>query len=57
MSLWKVDDQATQELMNGFYLAMTKNPNRLQAFRYAQLKLMEKYKDPYFWGAFVIMGM
>ncbi|MFM8347404.1 MAG: CHAT domain-containing protein, partial [Bacteroidota bacterium] len=57
MSLWKVDDQATQELMNAFYQALTKNTSRLQAFRSAQLKLMEKYKDPYYWGAFVLMGM
>ena len=57
MSLWKVDDQATQELMNAFYQVLSKNTGRLQAFRSAQLKLMEKYKDPYYWGAFVLMGM
>jgi len=56
MSLWKVDDAATQELMNTFYASMAATPNRLQAFRAAQKKLMAKYPDPYYWGAFVMMG-
>lgn len=56
MSLWKVDDQATQMLMTGFYNNWTKTGNKLRAFKQAQLQLMTKYKDPYYWGAFVMMG-
>ena len=32
-------------------------PDKQKAFKQAQLQLMTKYKEPYFWGAFVMMGM
>ena len=57
MSLWKVDDAATQMLMTNFYTNWTKGGNKLKAFKQAQLQLMVKYKDPYYWGAFVMMGL
>ncbi len=56
MSLWKVDDAATQLLMTNFYTNWMKSNNKLKAFKQAQLQLMTKYKDPYYWGAFVMMG-
>jgi CHAT domain-containing protein len=56
MSLWKVDDAATQQLMKNFYANWIKQPaNKQKAFKLAQLQLMTKYKDPYYWGAFVMM--
>lgn len=57
MSLWKVDDEATQMLMTNFYTNWTKLGNKQKAFKQAQLQLMTKYKDPYYWGAFTMMGM
>ncbi|MEJ0056407.1 MAG: CHAT domain-containing tetratricopeptide repeat protein, partial [Bacteroidota bacterium] len=52
MSLWKVDDAATQMLMTSFYTNWAKTGgNKLKAFKQAQLQLMTKYKDPYYWGA------
>lgn len=59
MSLWKVDDAATQLLMTSFYTNWTKTGNKLQAFRQAQAQLRTnpKYKDPYYWGAFVMLGL
>jgi CHAT domain-containing protein len=57
MSLWKVDDAATQMLMTNFYNNWIKLGNKQKAFKQAQLQLMTKYKEPYFWGAFVMMGM
>lgn len=56
MSLWKVDDAATQELMSSFYNNWTRYGDKKKAFRQAQLSLKEKYKDPYYWGAFVLVG-
>lgn len=59
MSLWVVDDFATQELMSNFYREWLKDPsaeNRQKAFRLAQLKLKEKFPEPYYWGAFVMVG-
>jgi CHAT domain-containing protein/Flp pilus assembly protein TadD len=57
MSLWKVDDAATQQLMTNFYTNWVKSGNKQKAFKLAQQQLMTKYKDPYYWGAFVMMGM
>lgn len=56
MSLWKVDDTATQQLMKSFYANWIRLRNKQKAFKQAQLQLMAKYKEPYFWGAFVMMG-
>jgi CHAT domain-containing protein len=57
MSLWKVDDAATQQLMTSYYQNLAKLGNRQKAFKQAQLQLMAKYKEPYYWGAFVMMGL
>jgi CHAT domain-containing protein len=57
MSLWKVDDAASQMLMTNFYTNWIKTGNKQKAFKQAQLQLMTKYKEPYYWGAFVMMGM
>lgn len=57
MSLWKVDDAATQALMTNFYTNLAKGTPKAKAFKQAQLQLMTKYKEPYYWGAFVMMGM
>ncbi len=56
MSLWKVDDAATQILMNSFYTNWVKSGDRQQAFRQAQQQLMQKYKDPLYWGGFVMVS-
>lgn len=57
MSLWKVDDDATQLLMTNFYRNWTKTGNKQAAFKQAQQQLMTKYKEPYYWGAFSMIGM
>lgn len=56
MSLWKVDDEATWELMTNFYQMWRNTGNKNKAFKYAQLKVKEKYKHPYYWGAFIMVG-
>jgi len=56
MSLWKVDDQATQELMTAFYRSYLSHRNKRKAFRKAQSELRKKYPEPYYWGAFVMLG-
>lgn len=55
MSLWKVSDQATQQLMTLFYKYWIRYNDRQRAFNQAQIEVKTKYKDPYFWGAFVMV--
>jgi CHAT domain-containing protein len=50
-----VNDAATQELMSGFYKHFALTNNKQTAFKKAQLELKTKFKDPYFWGAFVMV--
>lgn len=56
MSLWKVDDAATQQLMSSFYKNWLQTSSKAKAFKMAQQELKAKYKSPYFWGGFVLIG-
>jgi CHAT domain-containing protein len=56
MSLWKVDDDATQYLMSNFYKDWTTGKERSHAFYNTQLELRKQFPHPYYWGAFVVTG-
>lgn len=56
MSLWSVSDEATMELMTLFYNNYAKSGNKQQAFGDAIKQLKTKYKDPFFWSAFVMLS-
>ena len=58
-SLWKVDDDATAELMKNFYTFMLQEGlSPSDALRRAQLEMLERrqWREPYYWAAFVIQG-
>ncbi|MCS7075366.1 MAG: CHAT domain-containing protein [Bacteroidia bacterium] len=56
MSLWKVNDEATQMLMTQFYENwQRKGMNKREAFQTAQKQIRKQYKEPYYWGAFVMI--
>jgi CHAT domain-containing protein/tetratricopeptide (TPR) repeat protein len=57
MSLWSVDDDATQELMSTFYKELIATGDQHVSFRTAQQKIKDKYKTPFYWGAFVMVGI
>ncbi len=56
MSLWTVSDAATQELMVNFYKNWLQYGDKRKAFVEAQNQLRKKYPEPYYWGAFVMVG-
>ena len=56
MSLWKVDDEATQQLFTVFYKEWIQKGKEIsEAFATAQKTIRKKYKHPYYWGAFVLI--
>jgi CHAT domain-containing protein len=58
ISLWKVDDQATGDLMADFYGRLLKGTGRTEALRQAQLDMLHDSKrvHPYYWAAFIQSG-
>jgi CHAT domain-containing protein len=56
MSLWKVPDRQTAELMTNFYRRLLAGEGRAKALREAQLELKCRYPDPLYWGAFICQG-
>ena len=46
MSLWKVPDEATQELTEDFYRRILTGAGRAEALRQAQLAMKKKQPDP-----------
>ena len=59
VSLWKVSDSSTSELMVRFYTNMLKKgQSPAAALRSAQLELWQtrRFKSPYYWAPFVIQG-
>ena len=59
MSLWKVDDMATQILMGKFYGFWLDGNTKREALKMARnyLRSQPKYDSPYYWGGFVLIGM
>ena len=66
MSLWKVDDRATQMLMEHFYSALLSGKSKTVALQEAQRKVreyevvtdagkMHPYLNPKFWAAFILL--
>ena len=55
-SLWKVEDQATAQLMSEFYSRSTTS-DRMTSLRDAQLTVKNEYNShPFFWAAFQLTG-
>ncbi|HYC84081.1 MAG TPA: CHAT domain-containing tetratricopeptide repeat protein, partial [Chryseosolibacter sp.] len=57
MSMFKVDDEATQKLMLKFYQKWLNTGNLRQSFIDAKKELRVEYPDPIYWGAFIMIGM
>ena len=59
MSLWEVDDKATQILMTQFYKNLLAGQSKHQSLLSAQKYLREvengKYNDPKYWASFILL--
>jgi CHAT domain-containing protein/Tfp pilus assembly protein PilF len=56
-SLWVVDDEGTQVLMDAFYAALQQKSPKTQALQKAQIALINsKYNHPYYWAPFIMIG-
>lgn len=56
LSLWTVDDEATAQLMEKFYLTFRDSNSATGALRAAQMELIKQKPHPFFWSPFVVMG-
>lgn len=56
ISLWKVDDQATRDLMIKFYEYLTEGNSLHDSLKKAQSDQAKLLLDPALWGGFVLVG-
>jgi len=58
MSLWKVDDAATRDLMVDYYRRLQAGEGRSEALRQAQLAMLHSKdrRHPYYWASFIVSG-
>ncbi|MEP7340065.1 MAG: CHAT domain-containing protein, partial [Acidobacteriota bacterium] len=58
MSLWKVSDQGTRELMIGYYKRLLHGEGRGEALRQVQLRMLKQpnRRHPYYWASFIQSG-
>jgi len=60
MSLWKVNDLATSELMPIFYEQLANGQSKKEALHLAKKTYLQEadleYRHPYYWSGFVLLG-
>ena len=57
MSMFKVDDDATQMLMVNFYKKWLETGEMRKSFINAKKEVRNVYKEPIYWGSFIMIGM
>lgn len=57
ISLFKVSDEVTTELMTSFYKNWNQSHNKKEAFVQAKKEILAKYNNAIYWGAFVMIGV
>ena len=60
MSLWKVNDQSTSQIMPLFYKNLSKGERKDEALRKAKLEYLNnaalEFRHPFYWSGFVALG-
>lgn len=57
MSLWKVNDEVTRELMEDYYRRLLSGQGRAAALDAAMRALRDKQPHPYYWAPFIAIGL
>jgi CHAT domain-containing protein len=57
ISLWKVDDVYTKDLMIKFYAYFSRGFPKHESLKLAQLEQMKHVSDPKHWGGFILIGV
>ena len=55
VSLWKVPDKETSQMMQAFYYYWLNGMTKYDAFKKAQNEIRIIRPDPYYWAAFVLI--
>lgn len=55
MSLWEVSDEATRYMMTEFYSGLLSGKEKRVAFLEAKQKCKEKFPEPQYWAAFIML--
>lgn len=55
-SLWKVNDEVTRHLMEGYYHHLLAGQGLSRALREAMKQLRRKHPHPHYWAAFTALG-
>ncbi|RKH53050.1 CHAT domain-containing protein, partial [Corallococcus aberystwythensis] len=56
MSLWKVNDATTRDLMEAYYYNLLAGQGRATALREAMRELRRTQPHPHYWAPFIAMG-
>jgi hypothetical protein len=58
ISLWRIDDQATSDLLAAYYDRLMAGSGRSEAMREAQLALLRRgaTAHPFYWASFIVSG-
>ncbi len=56
-TLWSIEDNMTEEMMNNFYSQYLKKLNSAEALRFSQLSAIKQGKPVQQWGALILIGV
>ena len=56
VSLWKVFNRPTKDLMRIFYENLKKGKHKVESLQIAQIEIMRKKPDFYHWAPFILIG-
>lgn len=57
MSLWRVDDHVTQVFIKYFYEELMVSKDKQKALKTAQRRVRKNYPEPFYWAAFILVGV